>query len=55
MDDRPVSINLRLPRQLHAALRELASRDRRSLNAEIVHLLEQITTTETGRVTSEIN
>ncbi|WP_197024358.1 Arc family DNA-binding protein [Nocardiopsis sp. CNT312] len=33
-------ISLRLPAELHARLAERARRDRRPLNAEIVHLLE---------------
>lgn len=35
-----VSINLRLPRDLHARLKAQAARDRRSLNSEIVWLLD---------------
>jgi predicted HicB family RNase H-like nuclease len=38
--DAPVSINLRLPRDLHARLKTEAARDRRSLNSEIVWLLD---------------
>jgi predicted HicB family RNase H-like nuclease len=34
-------LNLRLPDYLHTKLREAAERDHRSLNSEIVHLLEQ--------------
>ncbi|MFF9489776.1 Arc family DNA-binding protein [Streptomyces sp. NPDC014676] len=33
-------ISLRLPTELHARLAEKARTDRRSLNSEIVHLLE---------------
>ncbi|MEV8567086.1 Arc family DNA-binding protein [Streptomyces sp. NPDC051322] len=33
-------ISLRLPTDLHARLVEAAGADRRSLNSEIVHLLE---------------
>jgi predicted HicB family RNase H-like nuclease len=33
-------ISLRLPTELHARLVEKARSDRRSLNSEIVHLLE---------------
>lgn len=36
-----MSINLRLPRDLHTRLKEQAARDRRSLNAEIVWLLDR--------------
>lgn len=36
-----VSINLRLPPELHARLRERAAEDRRSLNGELVWLLER--------------
>jgi hypothetical protein len=36
-----IGINLRLPEELHANLRALAESDRRSLNAEIVWLLEE--------------
>ncbi|MFC5814765.1 toxin-antitoxin system HicB family antitoxin [Nonomuraea harbinensis] len=35
-----VRITLRLPADLHARLTAQAKTDRRSLNAEIVHLLE---------------
>jgi predicted HicB family RNase H-like nuclease len=40
MEAASVSINLRLPRDLHARLKDQAARDRRSLNAEIVWLLD---------------
>jgi hypothetical protein len=36
-------LNVRLPDELHAALRALAEAEHRSLNAEIVHLLEGAT------------
>jgi predicted HicB family RNase H-like nuclease len=36
-----VHINLRLPRDLHTRLKEQAAHDRRSLNAEIVWLLDR--------------
>jgi hypothetical protein len=36
-----VNLNLRLPPDLHAALVELAGREDRSLNAQIVRLLRQ--------------
>ncbi|MEE1938472.1 Arc family DNA-binding protein [Streptomyces sp. TRM 70361] len=39
MDDEK-RISLRLPAELHARLVEAARTDRRSLNSEIVHLLE---------------
>ncbi|MFD7890970.1 toxin-antitoxin system HicB family antitoxin [Streptomyces albidoflavus] len=35
-----VKLNLRLPDDLHARLRIQAAADRRSLNAEILHLIE---------------
>lgn len=45
-----MSINLRLPRDLHTRLKEQAARDRRSLNAEIVWLLDRgLAETETAR------
>ncbi|NVI85951.1 Arc family DNA-binding protein [Actinomadura sp. BRA 177] len=40
MDDK--RITLRIPADVHARLVERAARDRRSLNAEIVHLLETV-------------
>jgi hypothetical protein len=52
MSDAVVSINLRLPRELHERLKELAESDRRSLNAEIVYLLEQ---TPARSLSREIN
>lgn len=36
-----VKTQLRLPPELHAVIKTLAEKDRRSLNAEIVVLLEQ--------------
>jgi predicted HicB family RNase H-like nuclease len=39
MDDEK-RVTLRLPAGLHARLADLARADRRSLNSEIVHLLE---------------
>lgn len=36
-----VRISLRLPEELHTRLVEQAARDRRSLNSEILHLLEK--------------
>ncbi|WP_436788631.1 Arc family DNA-binding protein [Yinghuangia sp. YIM S10712] len=36
-------ISLRLPADLHKRLVEQARRDRRSLNSEIIHLLEAAT------------
>jgi predicted HicB family RNase H-like nuclease len=38
--DSEVRITLRLPVELHTRLTEQAAHDRRSLNAEIVYLLE---------------
>lgn len=34
-------VSLRLPEDMHAALTALAQRDRRSLHAEIVYILER--------------
>jgi hypothetical protein len=36
-------VTLRLPRPLHQQLRAMADAERRSLNAQLVHLLEQAT------------
>jgi len=41
MDRATVHINLRLPADLHARLKTQAAHDRRSLNAEIVWLLDR--------------
>jgi predicted HicB family RNase H-like nuclease len=41
MNQATVHINLRLPRDLHARLKDQAAYDRRSLNAEIVWLLDR--------------
>jgi hypothetical protein len=38
---RTVSINLRIPAELHAQLKQEADTDRRSLNAEILWLLAE--------------
>ena len=38
-----VALNLRLPSELHQKLKALAEKDRRSLNSEIVLILEQAT------------
>lgn len=35
------NLNLRVPDELHARLKALAESDHRSLNAEIVHLLDR--------------
>lgn len=37
-----ISLNLRLPRELHSTLAELAAREHRSLNAQIIWMLERI-------------
>ena len=34
-------LNLRLPDELHQALKELAKKEHRSLNAQIIHSLEK--------------
>jgi hypothetical protein len=36
-----VSINLRLPGELHAELRETAQTEQRSLNAQIIYMLRR--------------
>jgi predicted HicB family RNase H-like nuclease len=36
-----VNLNVRLPRELHARLRDRADAERRSLNAEIVWMLDR--------------
>ena len=43
-----VIYTMRLPRSLHAALKDLAERDRRSLHAEIIYLLEQLVEEDQG-------
>ena len=35
------SLNLRLPEELHKAIRELAQKDKRSINSEILFILEE--------------
>jgi hypothetical protein len=40
-DEETVQFTLRLPRRLHAALKDKAARDFRSLHAEIMYLLQQ--------------
>jgi len=42
-------LNVRLPDDLHAALQALAEAEHRSLNAEIVHLLERASRDQTAR------
>jgi hypothetical protein len=34
-------LSLRLPEELHAALKEIADKERRSLHAQIVYILEE--------------
>lgn len=46
--DEEKRITLRLPADLHARLAEHARRDRRSLNSEIIHLLEVAVTKASG-------
>ncbi|PKW13654.1 Arc family DNA-binding protein [Saccharopolyspora spinosa] len=43
MNDKPVSLNLRLPQELHKRLKARADEQRRSLNSEIVLLLDEAT------------
>ncbi len=38
-----VNVSLRLTEQLHEAIMELATREHRSMHAQIVHLIEQAT------------
>jgi hypothetical protein len=49
VDADSTSVNVRLPRDLHARLKDLAAMDRRSLNAEIVWLLERAVDAEGRR------
>lgn len=42
MSDKSVQLILRLTADLHAAVKAASAEDRRSLNAEIVYLLEQM-------------
>ncbi|GAA2140054.1 Arc family DNA-binding protein [Streptomyces synnematoformans] len=39
--DEEKRVTLRLPAELHEALKSAAEKDRRSINAEIVYLLER--------------
>lgn len=55
-NENEINYALRLPESLHVALVRLAAKDRRSLNAEIVVLLEQAVQqecTEPGSGSSE--
>lgn len=36
-----MNLLLRLPADVHSMLAELATKDRRSLNAQMIHLIEQ--------------
>jgi hypothetical protein len=45
---RTVSINLRIPAEFHAQLKQEADTDRRSLNAEILWLLAEALTAKEG-------
>jgi hypothetical protein len=36
-----ISLNLRLPEELHKAIKALANKERRSLNAQILFMLEE--------------
>lgn len=44
------NLNLRTPDELHARLKKLATEDHRSLNAEIVYLLERAVEERGGQV-----
>ena len=37
-----VTFSIRLPEEMHRWLKEKAKRDRRSMNQEVIHLLEQL-------------
>ncbi len=39
--EKPIQVALRLPPVLHARLRDLAERERRSLHAQILYMLER--------------
>lgn len=39
-NDRPIRVTLRIPADLHQKLTESASNNNRSMNAEIVHMIE---------------
>ena len=43
MQLRPIALNVRLPAELHAALRALAAEEERSLNSLIVRILRAAT------------
>jgi predicted HicB family RNase H-like nuclease len=47
MDQATIHINLRLPRDLHTRLKDQAAHDQRSLNSEIVWLLDRSLTQQT--------
>ena len=36
-----ISLNLRLPEELHKAIKELAQKDNRSLNSQIIFILKK--------------
>ena len=37
-----VTFSIRLPEEMHQWLKEKAKKDRRSMNQEVIHLLEQL-------------
>ena len=46
MQLRPIALNVRLPSELHTALRALAAEEERSLNSLIVRILRAATQTD---------
>jgi hypothetical protein len=45
----PLSIHLRLPRDLHQRVREAADREHRSLNAQLITLVERALSQEESK------
>lgn len=48
-ETKPVPLMLRLPPELHAIVKEIAARNRRSLNSQCIILLENAVVAETGQ------
>lgn len=44
MEEKPIPVMTRIPRDLHAILKELAAQENRSLNAQIITLLQEAIT-----------